>query len=97
MMENTATYGRARAQRAQIKVVSDFAQWEITGDTALVDVQTASDRLKKERGVSLCPDAIRRRCAAGKWTKGVFWVKPAGSYAINLEAVYQAIGEGRKI
>ena len=63
----------------------------INENTRLVSTETASKLLLDERGVSLKPETIRDLCRDGKWQQGIFWVKPARHYLINMAALYHAI------
>lgn len=67
----------------------------ITPSTKLVNMQTASNLLAEEKGISMAVSTIRSRCSQGKWLEGYHWRKPAKSYLIHMQAVYESIAGGK--
>jgi hypothetical protein len=67
---------------------------EISPSTKLVSIDTASELLRLEKGLSLSPWTLRQYCNSGKWGQGVFWVKRGRSYLVNMEAVYHWVVYG---
>ncbi|HEY9656886.1 MAG TPA: hypothetical protein V6C65_00375 [Allocoleopsis sp.] len=73
--------------RSHLQPVSTDAP-RITPQTTLVSVDDAVQQIKESKGWAITARTIREKCRAGKWERGVHWVKPGRSYLINLEAVY---------
>lgn len=66
----------------------------ISATKETVSTERASEILKEKRGWNLSQVVIQRRCASGKWRKGIHWIKVGKQYLIHMDAVFASIVDG---